>query len=574
MRRIIQIIAFFFAMSVGLYSQSALQSLKDNFDKHDYDKAANFIAQAIKDNPENQDVYIMCGDIYEQIEKYQDALNMYLKADDIDRNKPEVLRKIGREYSLLGNKEQAFEYLNKAVKKSNEDAKSLLELAYAYLRIDSVNKAELLITRAKEMDSKNPDALIALGDLYFKQKVYQLSADNYAAAIEINPDLIDARMKLATSYYWLATREIDEDLSQKLYQKSLEEWNTITKMDPNNAKAFFEQGKIFFFAQQFDKAALSLNNFIILRPSGTLGRWYLVQSLEKIGRCDSAITHLEVVIKEIDSVRTKAKLMLARCLFDDKQYSKAIEGYLNSEKDTALSTIDYQKMGQAYLLSNDTTNAIAEWNKAIKLSPEENCSVMQTIGYIYQKQGNYPQAIEMFRNRLNIGACSNEKDYIAYYLLGSSYFLNKMADSAIAPLKKSIVLDSTFLMSSLTLADAYASLGMKDTATSVFRNTIAKAEADTAANSYALKQAFAKLCGMELEAKEFTGLIKTANEWIKYYPDEPYGFLYLAVGYHSQGTDASLKEACKYYRKVIQIDPKNEAAKKNLASLVAAGKCE
>ena len=124
--------------------------------------------------------------------------------------------------------------------------------------------------------------------------------------------------------------------------------------------------KILFLSKNYVDAAKSLNNYIILRPSGSLGRWMLAQSLEKIGRCDSAVTHLEIVAKEIDSVKIKAQMMIARCTFDNKDYKNAILLFNKASQDTALEVSDYMRLGQAYLLTLDTVNALSIWKSPLR----------------------------------------------------------------------------------------------------------------------------------------------------------------------------------------------------------------
>lgn len=46
---------------------------------------------------------------------------------------------------------------------------------------------------------------------------------------------------------------MDQTLSQEYFRRSLNEWNYITKVDPKNATAFYEQGKYFFLPPNFLK---------------------------------------------------------------------------------------------------------------------------------------------------------------------------------------------------------------------------------------------------------------------------------------------------------------------------------
>jgi tetratricopeptide (TPR) repeat protein len=298
----------------------------------------------------------------------------------------------------------------------------------------------------------------------------------------------------------------------------------------------------------------------------------LAQSLEKIGRCDSAVTHLEIVAKEIDSVRKKAELLVARCAFDNKDYKNAVLLFDKVSKDTALEISDFMRFGQAYLLNLDTNNALSTWEKSVMIDPSQNCQIMDQMGYIYQKQQKYQQAIDILSKRATIKDCFNEKrEHIVYYLIGQSFLMSNRPDSAVISLKKSIELDSTFMFSRISIADCYAALNNKSEAEGVFNQIIAIAKSDTTKNKFVLQQSFSKLCQMQLEQKKFNDVILSGEKWASVYPNDSYPYLFMAIAYHST---ENFRQACINYRKVLKLDPKNVNATKNLKIINDAGKCD
>ncbi len=578
MRRAIKILLLLTVFYSVTFSQSLTEKIRTYINEKDYESAVTLIPQAEKENIDNANNLVFFGDIYFEMDKFPDALKYYKLANDAQKKQPFILRKIGKTYAELGKIEESLEYLNDAIKRNDKDPQSQLELANAYIKFDSLRKAELIITRAREMDKKNPDAYIALGNLYFAQKVYELARSNYEEALSLNENILDARIKLATSYYWLANREMDEDLSNEYFTRSLQEWGKVTQADPKNFRAFYEQGKIFFLAKKYPESAASFNSYVQLRPTGSLGRWYLAQALEKIGRCDSAAQHLDIVSKEIDSVKTKAKFLLARCYFDVANYPKAIEGYTTISKDTTLENVDLQKLGQAYLLSGDTLNAINTWEIAINQSPEQTCRIMQSLGVMLQKYvkpgdsiPDYMRSVKILEKRATTSGCVNEQKHIVYYYIGNGYLLGGKALQAIEPLLSSISADTTFLFARLALGDAYAATNDIAKAEQTFQNVITVGMTDTTKNKFALNQSFSKIANMFLEGKKFNDLVKHANQWITIFPNESRAHLYLAVAYHSLSQG---KQACQAYRKVLQLDPKNPNATKNLKLLQDNNQCE
>ncbi len=565
------ILGLFLINSYYLFSQNqSANELREYVNSRNFEKAFQIVDKAVSENFDNQSILLLAGDVYAEMDKNDKALEVYKKAFDLDKKNIEALNKYGNLLSINGKHKEAVDFFQDAVKKYPNDLKIRLNLANSYIAMDELNKAELIITQAREIDKKSPDAFIALGDLYQKQRVYELARMNFEEALAINPNNVDARVKLATAYFRLANQETDNDLRNELYNRSLEEWNKITQQDPQNARAFYEQGRLLFFGGQYQNAAKSLNNFILLRPSGSLGRWYLAQSLEKIGNCDSAIKHLEIVAKEIDTVKKQANYLIALCLFDTKQYKEAINMFNKISADTNLAVIDVQRLGQAYLLLEDTLNALSTWEKAVQINPDENCKIMNQMGILYQKLLMYDKSIDILKKRIEVAPCKDEYQHIVYYYLGLAFIQSGKPEESIEPFEKSIENDPEFLFSRVSLGDAYSATQKFDLADSIFKSTIQIALKDTDKNKFVLTQAYSKLAGLYLDKKKFTDVAKIAEEWSKIAENEPFAYLYAAIAYHNLSNG---KQACLNYRKVLKIDPKNATALKNLKSLEDSGQC-
>ncbi len=546
----------------ALFSHNAADSVRKLAGVNEFARAAAFIPEAIKDNKKNLDFLLLCGDIYMELEKCQQAYDVYIKADDIDGGEPYIMRRVGTSLSCLGKHHEALEILHEAVDEDKDDPQNLLTLAKAYIRADSLGKAELNITRAREMDKSNPNAYIGLGDLYFAQGVYELARQNYEEALNLEEDLLEARAKLATSYYWLGMREYDHDLANELFARSLKEWTTVTKKDPKNAKAFFQVGKIYFYSKKYMDAAKALTEFSRLRPDGALGRWYLAQSLYEVGMCDSAARHLNYCSEMIDSVRIKAKLLLARCYFENKNYPLAVQMFGSIKADTTLGFLDMQRFGNSAWLSGDTVNAVEINTETINMYPAKSCKLMDRFGRLLIYLKKYDESIAIFRKRIATAECNDSTNESKNnYFIGIAFFQSERPDSALSYLAKAVELDSNDLNSRLYLGDVYAALGDKNKAISQFSIITKNGVLDTAKYSNVLLNAFNKLSQLYYEMKKYNKVIETGKLWAKATPGKYFPYLWTAYAYFGlSDTD----KACANLRKVIKIDPKNANARKYL----------
>ncbi len=146
------------------------------------------------------------------------------------------------------------------------------------------------------------------------------------------------------------------------------------------------------------------------------------------------------------------------------------------------------------------------------------------------------------------------------YYIGNSYYSLNNSDSALVYLQKSIQVDSSNINAGIYLADVLASKDLKAESKERFRQTIEIGLQDTAKYSRELNVCFAKFCGLLLEEKSYKDLQNNSKLWSDYFPKQSLSWLYLAISYQAQ---SDKDNACRYYKKVLQLDPKNAPAKKN-----------
>lgn len=562
MKQILLLIAALVFCSNLLYSQSAKDMLEDLAEEKNYVEAAKYIPDAIKNNKRNLELHILAGDVYTNLDMLDSALTMYLEADDLDGGEPYIMRRVGKAYSMLGKHDQAMEWLYEAIDEEEEDVLNHLELGQALIRADSLDKAELVITRARSMDKSIADAWIALGDLYYAQKVYELAKNNYEEALEINEDNTEARVNLAQSYFQMAYMEYDDELSNELFKKSLNQWDIVTRKDPKNARAFKQKGQIFYMAKRYKNAAPSFYQYLKMRPDDIETRWKFAFSLFEIGQCDTAAPQLERIINEHkdDSIKFEAKIMLAKCKYDNGDYEGSVELYEDIKKEKQLNETQLKRMATAAFKIPDTTKGIDIYKELINVDTTE-CSLMYSLAILMLSKKDYEDSKYFFKKRLEY--CNDTLDSKVYYFLGSNYANTDAPDTAKTYLLKSIEANPEYYKAHVALGDAYAALDEKDSAIAEFDYVIENAAKDST-NYVPLTQAFAKLCGIYLEDGKYSSLERTARNWTEFDNESEYAYLYLAISHHGQ---KEIENACRYYRKVLSINPKNKNASNALSKL-------
>lgn len=580
-----QILITLLFLPVLLLSQSNVDNMKNLYSSGKLYEASQLADAVSNESPKDFNVQVMCGDVFSELGNNEKALEFYRKAFKIDDDDYMLITKLAKTLHLTGNKEESFKYFDEALDEADDDEQLTvyLEYANAYIRDNNTNEARNLIDRAKNIDDENPAVYIALGDMYYAQGIYELSKKEYLEALKYDDQNVEARSNLATSYYWLAQRTYDDDLRKEYFVQCLKEWDEVTKKDPNNAKAFFEEGKILFWSSRFADAAPKLNRSVQLNPSNKLGRWFLAQSLVELGKCDSASQHLSWSAENIDTVRVKSKVLLAECFFQNKEYQKVVNTYEEVLADTTLSLKDMKIYGNASVLVGDTVKALQIWDETIAMKPDASCGLMMVIGQLYFVKKDYNNATKYFEMKLNTEGCQDDKEKKATYFIGLSSLFGGIAkgvdeetktaslNKAEEYLSKAYQMDTTDLQPLNYLADVYANKGDEQKSVDTYLTVLEKSSNDPEANAKLINQAYIKICGLYYDKKDWPNLIQYGTQWSEADPKSEYAPFYVGLAYHNkfatgEGDNFRVK-ACDWYKKTLAINPKNDKASQLIGDL-------
>ncbi len=556
---------FTFVAVQNTYAQGALDNARKLYSSHDLEAAAAQIQLALKDSPSNVDVLNLAGDIYRDLEQGDKAILYFKKSYESNNSNNVTARKYAMALSAADKHDQAIEIMRKAVKNDKADVYNQLVLGEVLVNADSLNAAELILTKAREMNRNIPDGFLALGSLYYRQHIYEAARDNYEQAIKIDSTNETALERLATMYFRQANAESDAALAGEFYTRSLQQWASVIRINPKNARAYFEQGKILYYAQKFQAAAPSLAQYLRLRPdadNAAIAHWFLAQAYTRFQACDSAAPHFRYVIEKIDSVKSKAMLLFARCNFDTKKYAQAAELFGDLGKlNVALDADDKERYGYSLMLSGDTVHAIEQIRGAIELNSTK-CKTMERLANLYYDRKMYDDAITLYKKIL--ASCQNIQASRINAFIGRSFFSANQADSAAIYLNAAIAMDSTQMFARSLAVRSYVSAAHIDDAIKIFQGALSYAVKDADKYKTDIEGMARSICGALLEKKDYKELKKVAASWAEFDKGNEWQHLFMAISYQGLGEKDG---ACKEYRDVLKINPANKVAKDNIKAL-------
>jgi tetratricopeptide (TPR) repeat protein len=256
------------------------------------------------------------------------------------------------------------------------------------------------LTEAIHLDPSFSAALTARG-LAFRSAEADYAIDDYNEAIRLNPKDSTAFHERARIY-----RYYKHDHTQ-----ALADFAETIRLEPGLVAAYRERGSLYFFLRNYDGAIADYTEVIRLKPpqSSYLGdlfaRAEAYLAKKDLGR---AIADYSEVIRfdhAPDSFR--ALLERAAAYKAEEYWDAAIADYTkyiqqrNPNKDAFIGQ-GWAHMGSAYDGNGDYSKAIADFNEALRIDPD-NPDALNGRGSAYYSSKKYDSALADFNNVIGRG---------------------------------------------------------------------------------------------------------------------------------------------------------------------------
>jgi len=198
---------------------------------------------------------------YEERGLYSQAMAVYKKISKLNPKDTEAAMKLGDLYSRQGFPSEAKE--------------EYLKVGKELVRDNQIKRAIFLYEKLKKIDKKDPEARLALADLYTREGSTDQAVEelNDAAAIKIhNNDLKHARellnraKKLKPDHQRTMSNLVDLLKREDEKKEALSLIDDILKKDKDNVKALRQMGNLYFDDQNLEKAEEIFSKIISLRP--------------------------------------------------------------------------------------------------------------------------------------------------------------------------------------------------------------------------------------------------------------------------------------------------------------------
>ncbi len=282
---------------------------------------------------------------------------------------------------------------------------------------------------AVEQNPNNVDAMKKLGDCYFniysseKPEFARLAIEAYTKALQADPNDGVTRLHLAQMYSWTedsenalkelktllqrepqnttAMLEMAEIYSWKpeTYNQSLEQCYQVLKVDPKNKRAQLIAARVLSWKGEHTKALAYYEALLNENPNDAKVRAEYANALSAAGRFDDAVQQFNYLVSN-RGTRDQNLLGLAEALYRAKRYTEALAVIDAYLQREPNNGYAYRLKGLIYSEQRRLNEAVAAFQKAIEINPQDVDAKLFLAHAYAMNEGTFPEAVNAYRQVL------------------------------------------------------------------------------------------------------------------------------------------------------------------------------
>jgi len=455
-------------------------------------KAEQVLRDAISDEPEDEKRYLSL--IKFLLENYGQK-QAIIELQRFAQSNPELieLQFASAQYSIAaGQTDEAITHLKKIIDQHKTDPAGLRarnQLTKIYASLSQFNRANILVREVLDENPKNHDALVMKGRLAFRENNFtdattafrsvlknqpdaaeiltylaeahlqlgetELAGEALLRAVDTNPYLIDARIRLARFYLHkqeieLARKQIEEaldispgDLALLTLKIDIAEANghqadihqaieALKTTKDGRLTGLLRSAKFYLAAHEPTLANTEIELLLDEQPDNISA---LVLKSEILMALKDSKT-LETVLKKIKYIAPEqagSYYRLGRFYITEKKPEKALPEYEIALTKTNVAEAKVQLLAEIInieLAIGNITSAKSRLHSALENSPN-HAIAHDLLGVIFMREKKYPEAEIEFKKQLTV----NPKSAIIYIQLAATHLARNDTDNAISTLK-------------------------------------------------------------------------------------------------------------------------------------------
>ena len=459
----------------------------------DFPQAIDVLKDAIAKNPNESEPYLQLAFIYAKyLKKTDQAVDYANRAIALDPRNIEAYQRLYEIELDAGEEKKALQSLDRAAKVRSDDPTFWTKLGKLYASIvfrpgseskpDEIARVNEIFKRAAERAGEDSATLKDVADYYASSQQIKEAIPLYLRVLELQPDDVNAREKLATGFVLTNQRaKAVEMLEQiiKQHPEKFQPYDLLAEVLDDEARSFQRANQIEQAKAEFAKAAANYEQSLLINPTraGTYMRLaeLLLGPVKDAGRAVKLLTEArsrfpdapEIIYYLALAQREAKHAQQAVATFEEALHQAELEDneivnarfYFNYGA-TAEQAGLYEKAADLFRksIALDPANAAEAYNylgymwaehnlhldeaddmikHALKIEPN-NGAYLDSLGWLEFRQGKFEQALaDLLRAAKNMA----QDDPVVFEHIGDTYLKLTRVPQALEAWQKAIALD-------------------------------------------------------------------------------------------------------------------------------------
>jgi tetratricopeptide (TPR) repeat protein len=441
--------------------------------QEDYPRAIDVLKDAIKARPKEAGPYLQLAFIYAKyLKKIDQAVKYATQAIVLDPQNFEAYQRLYEIEAAAGEPQKALMTLDRAANVKSEDPAFWIRLGKLYATIifktetepkpEDLKRVNAFFEKARAFAGENPAALKEIADYYAASQQIQEAIPLYLRVLELQPDDLNAREKLATGFVLTNQREKAIEMLEEIIKQQPEKYqpyDLLAQLLDDGARALERANQPEQAKRQFSRAASNYEQSLLINPgrantylrlaellivpmkeseravkiltearqrfpSAPEFTYFLAIAQREAKHPQQAVVTFEEALNEAQAVNEE--VLTARFFFDygaaaDQAglYDKAADLFRKSiSLDPSNAAEAYNYVGFMWADHNLHLDEAEEMvGRALQFDPN-NGAYLDTLGWVHYRKGKFEEALaELLRASENLA----KPDPIVLEHIGDTY---------------------------------------------------------------------------------------------------------------------------------------------------------
>ena len=193
-------------MKKKLTAEETFDLAVESYQQKNFRKAGELYKEILINHPDHANTYVNLGNVYQKLDKYDQAKHCYEKVIKLNPNDPDAYYNLGNVYKKLDKQQEAVDFYNKAIQINPHYLGAYNNLGNVFKDLGEYKKAIYCYNKVIQMNPNNSEAFNNIGLSYWKLGKTKLAVDSYQTALVKRSNIhldVENKLRPATTFFFL-----------------------------------------------------------------------------------------------------------------------------------------------------------------------------------------------------------------------------------------------------------------------------------------------------------------------------------------------------------------------------------